>query len=687
MSDLPASPINNRVYYLGRDASLRKDLTRRLAEHRLQISYFDRSAELAYAAHHAPPAVLILDLGLVPKDTTVAGFLAEMLGAPEVPPALICTVETEGIGYRLQAVRAGAKGFFLAPIEPAELAARVVTLHRGDRSIPYRILIVEDEQSQAMYVALLLSNAGMKVRSVNDPLKVLEVMNEFRPDLILMDVYMPGASGAELTAIIREHDSFFDTPILMVSQETDPDKQFDALLVGGDAFLTKPVHQNHLIAAIEHRIRMSRAQQERRAFIARRSARTGVIDKDHFMRILEQTLHDESAQEPGTGLILLEIDSPQQILDQLGLSGAEKLLTHLERLFARHLNSTDSVARFGDVTYGVLARRRDRTTLVDTGKVLCRLIAEPKDALGLPQALVTASVGIGFFLPPPQDALAMVGRATQACARARQNGGNRVELWAAQEERSEDAVQGLIERGLAGDGFVLLYQPIIPLGQGVTVHYEAQLRLRAPDGELMAPGEFLPVAQHTGLMTAIDRWVMEYALDTLHDHSVRHPGLRIMVHQTMETVRRPDWLPWFREQLMRRRLARARTRPLLEFQMRDLHGSPEVARVLFGVLQKAGVHICVANVTHSASEIDLIGRLGVSLVKLSFHTLAHSAIGDLTNLVHHLHDRGVLTIAAGIEDQETVTRVWSCRADFIQGNYIQMAREDVSFENYDFRES
>ncbi len=684
MTETPAGPINNRIYYLGRDASLRKELGRRLAEQRLQLAFFDRPAELAAAARHSPPSVLILDLGVVPKDTAVSDFLAEMLGPPETPPALICTVETEGIGYRLQAVRAGARGFFLAPVEPAELAARVVALHRGERTAPYRILIVEDEQSHAMYVTLLLTNAGMKVRTVIDPLKALEVMNEFRPDLILMDIYMPGATGAELTAIIREHDSFFDTPILMVSEESDPEKQFNALLVGGDDFLAKPVHRAHLLAAIEHRIRMARAQQERRTFIARRNARTGVIDKEHFMRILEHTVRDESARGPGTGLILLELDAAQQIMDRLGLSGTEKLLTHLERLFGRHLTSTDSVTRFGDVTYGVLARRRDRVTLVDTGEMIRRIIGEPNPDLGLPQTLVTASIGIGFVLPPPQDALAMVGRATQACASARQNGGNRVELWAAQEERTEDTIQGLIERALAGDGFVLLYQPVVPLGQGGAVHYEAQLRLRAPDGELMVPNEFMPVAQRAGLMTAIDRWVMEYTLDTLHDQQVRHPELRIIVHQTMDTVRRPDWLPWFREQLLRRGLIRAR--PLLQFQMRDLRGSLEVARVLFGVLQKAGVHICVANVTHSISELDLIGRLAVSLVKISFHTLAHSDIGDLTNLVHLLHDRGTLSIAAGIEDQETVTRVWSCRADFIQGNYVQMARDDIGLDNYDFRE-
>jgi len=680
MSRFGPDPISNIVFYLGRDASLRKELGRRLAEQHLHLHYFERPAELAVAARRTPPGVLILDLTIVPPDTAVSGFLAEMLGSPELAPLLICTVEVEGLGPRLQAVRAGAKGFFLAPVEPAELAARVLALQRGDQPEPDRILIVEDEQSQAMYVSLLLTNAGMKVRSLSDPLRILEALGEFRPDLILMDIYMPEASGAELTAMIRDHDEFFDTPILMVSNESDPDKRLDALLVGGDDFITKPIQRAHLIAAIQYRIRMIRSQRERRAFIARRGTRTGVLEKDFFMRILEHAVRDDASRGPGIGLLLVELDSQQQIMDRLGLSGTEKLLTHLERQFGRHLASTDVAARFGDVTYAVLARRKDRVALVDAGEKLRRIIAEPKPDLGLPAIVTTASVGIGFFTPPPEDALTMVARAAQACTQARQDGGDRVALWAAQEQRGEESIQGLITRALKSEGFVLLFQPIVPLGQEAVVHYEAQLRLRAPDGELIPPNEFFPVAQRAGLMGAVDRWVMEYALDTLHDHQVRHPNLRLIVHQTMETVRQPDWLPWFRDQLIRRNLIRSR--PLIQFQMRDVRGALEFARVLFAVLQKGGVHICIANVTHSASEVELVGRLGATMVKLSFHTLAHCVIGDLTALVHHLHDQSALVIAAGIEDQETVTRVWTCRADFIQGNYIQIARDDLNLETY-----
>ena len=360
MSNPSPDPDNPFVYYLGRDASTLKDLGRRLKAQRLSLRYFERPAELAAAARGRPPAVLILELETVPRDAALASFLTELLGAPDPAPRLICIAESDGIEPRLQSVRAGAKGYFLAPADPAELAAKVLQIQGLQSQEPPRILIVEDEQSQAMYVAMLLTNVGMKVRTVSDPMAILDALAEFRPDLILMDLYMPEASGAELTAIIRDHDQFYDTPILIVSSETDTDKQIDAMQVGSDGFIAKPVHRQHLIASVEHRIRMARWQRERRAAIAKRGTPTGLLDKDYFIRTVERAVRDASAQSPGVGVLMVELDSPQQIMDRLGLSGTEKLLTHIERLLGRHLAGADVATRYGEFTYAVLARRKDR---------------------------------------------------------------------------------------------------------------------------------------------------------------------------------------------------------------------------------------------------------------------------------------------------------------------------------------
>ena len=94
-----------------------------------------------------------------------------------------------------------------------------------------------DDPAQADFAASILRKAGMEVRIVTEPLKVIEELEAFVPDLILMDIYMPDVNGIELTTIIRDHPEFVTVPIVFLSGEQNADKQLDALSVGGDDFV------------------------------------------------------------------------------------------------------------------------------------------------------------------------------------------------------------------------------------------------------------------------------------------------------------------------------------------------------------------------------------------------------------------------------------------------------------------
>jgi EAL domain-containing protein (putative c-di-GMP-specific phosphodiesterase class I) len=159
---------------------------------------------------------------------------------------------------------------------------------------------------------------------------------------------------------------------------------------------------------------------------------------------------------------------------------------------------------------------------------------------------------------------------------------------------------------------------------------------------------------------------------------VMHPRLRFLVHQSVQTVAASHWLLWYRDQIVQRNLIRLR--PLLQFQMRDVRQNLEVARSLMPNLRKYGIQVCVANVTGAPSEVQLLAELSVTLAKLSFHTLSNLEQHDLTEIVQRLRDHGTAVIAAGIEDPETIARVWSCRPDFIQGNYLQMPSQELAFD-------
>ncbi len=125
---------------------------------------------------------------------------------------------------------------------------------------PYRILIVEDDRTQALFAQSVLHGAGMKAEVQMQPEGVIEAIGRFDPDLILMDLHMPGLDGMRLTTLIRQQQGFQLLPIVFLTGDPDPERQFEVLESGADDFLTKPIRPRHLIAAVSNRIQRTRAQ-------------------------------------------------------------------------------------------------------------------------------------------------------------------------------------------------------------------------------------------------------------------------------------------------------------------------------------------------------------------------------------------------------------------------------------------
>ena len=680
---------NNRVYYLGADSILGLDLGSILNQNGMKLKTFESPDALASAARQAPPAVLILDLGRRPPGTRLESFIDALMGEAGSRPELLCIAAAEDIETRLAARRAGAQGIYVAPVTAADLAQKVIQISGIGSTERYRVLVVEDDPAQARYVALLLRNSGLEPQVLGQPLKVLEAIRDFRPDLILMDLYMPEANGDELTAIIREQDEFFDLPIVFLSAERDLDKQMDALRLGGDSFIAKPVQRKLLIESIDHRIRMSRWLRERRQAVNRRDSSTGLLQKDLFLRQLDRCVRSPNPPGNGCGLLQIEIDSPQETLDRLGIAGTERLLRQLELRLSNHMTSEESATRLGDFSYALLARRDDARGLTELAERLRGSLVDP----GAPGGLAgeedaetngtTLSIGIGLFSPPADDAVTMISRGQKAAMAARLDGGNRSRCWAPAvvtgPAPDEDAqIRVLLDDAIANQGLMLLFQPIVSLGQDARELYEAQLRLRAPDGEHIPPNDFLPVAERCGLIPTIDRWVIQQALDVMDIQRAVHPRLHLLVHQAVASVAASQWLLWFRDQIVQRNLVRLR--PLLEFQIDDVRNDVELAKSLMVNLRKYGIQVCIASCSGTPAEVQLLSELAVNLAKLSFHTLTSTEQGELTGIVRAFRDQGIAVIAAGIEDPETVGRVWNCRPDFLQGNYLQLPSTDLSFD-------
>jgi len=176
-------------------------------------------------------------------------------------PVLFLTVR-EDLPGRLAAARAGGRRYLTKPVAEAELTGELARLVKSEPERPLTALIVDDDPEQVEAHAVMLRHRGLDVHTETAPLRVLDKLSEIRPDVLVLDVYMPDCSGPELASVIRDQSRFTHMPIVFLSSETNFGKQMAALDLGGDDFLVKPVDPLHFASAIE--ARANRARQSGR---------------------------------------------------------------------------------------------------------------------------------------------------------------------------------------------------------------------------------------------------------------------------------------------------------------------------------------------------------------------------------------------------------------------------------------
>ena len=217
------------------------------------VERFANARDVLEATRSEPPDALIATLRPADEsyDISDIAMLAGTFGADGHP--LIAISSCDDFQLRMRAARLGAPGFFLKPPDVPQMANWMAQVFERRQADDERVLIVDDDSNLADYYRLVLSRAGMEADVLRVPERIIERVGSFHPDLILMDMHMPLYTGPELAAVIRQHDHWASLPIVFLSAESNRDRQIQAMGSGADDFLSKPISDNQLIAAVRSR--------------------------------------------------------------------------------------------------------------------------------------------------------------------------------------------------------------------------------------------------------------------------------------------------------------------------------------------------------------------------------------------------------------------------------------------------
>ncbi len=344
---------------------------------------------------------------------TRSGHPASQLFCLSVPKSLEATVAL---------LRAGADAAIQAEQETITVLGRVLDLLQSQEQEPYRVLVVEDSPTAVATIQRSLAQHGIDSQSISNPQQLLSTAEQYRPDLVLMDMYMPHCTGVEATRVLRQLSAYRSLPVVYLSSETDMGMQVEALRLGGDQFLTKPCNPVLLAAVVKTKIERYREMQRH----SQHDSLTGLLNHSASKGRLNQLVNSLQGTAEQLCVAMLDIDHFKSINDTYGHPVGDQVIRSLAWLLKGRLRASDIIGRYGGEEFIVVLRSAGPA---EAGAVLDGIRA---DFATLPHAhasgtlRATFSAGIACF-PAWTTGNDLTHAADEALLEAKRNGRNRIE--------------------------------------------------------------------------------------------------------------------------------------------------------------------------------------------------------------------------------------------------------------------
>ncbi|HXI74312.1 MAG TPA: EAL domain-containing protein [Pyrinomonadaceae bacterium] len=555
---------------------------------------------------------------------------------------------------------------------------------------PAILIVDDDEQIRLLLVRLLAGRSDCT--AVESAESALALLDEKKFDLIISDINMSGISGLELVPTILQKDA--DAVVIMISGQQTIDYAIEALRAGAFDYITKPVHIDHIEAAVRRALSHRALLKDKRRYedhledlVKERTAEleylayhdrlTDLPNRTLFVDRCNEAIANARANGHLATVMLLSLDRFKNINDTLGHEAGDRLLKNVALRLRAVLGGQGTAARFEGAEFAVLLKRT--TDSVQTEEVCqsIRNIFRKSFAAGNQEVYLTASMGISASSDSANGASSILQNAGAALRRARNNGGNNYQFYTADMNATSLkrlSLETSLRYAIDNEEFVTFYQPVVDLSSGEIDGFEALVRWQHPELGLLAPIEFLDLAESTGLIVEISECVMRAACrQTLQWQKQGRKNLRIAVNVSARHFRQKNFIDRIvhivaESQLDPRSLE-------LELTESSIMENPEAAAEVLNEIRALGIAIAIDDFGTGYSSMSYLKLFSVNTLKVdrSFvsgvATDPHNA-AMVRAMVTLAHDLNLRVVAEGIETEAELVFLKHLQCDEGQGYFF-----------------
>lgn len=508
---------------------------------------------------------------------------------------------------------------------------------------PARILVVDDEPANLALIHDILG-ADYQLHMAQDGPQALRIAADIQPDLILLDLMLPGMDGYGVCEQLKNTSALADIPVIMVTARDQTQDELRGFAAGAVEFITKPIRpallrvrvQNHLklnhlnkrlqadvearTRELEMEVRRREQAMARAEYLTLHHPRSGLPNQRQLRLRLQQYLAAHANGAGRCGLLQLQPDGLDRIRQGGGPEQVDHLLSELGERLRVAAGRDDFVAHLEDDSLAVMVPLPLPRAAEEDRQKLDRLADLLRKTLGRPIHDMAISLCVGGVLAPDDAASAELAldRAHIALANARRAGANQTRMYAptmAAQARRIHQLERQLQVAILEHRLDIHLQPQVHLASGQISGAEALIRWPDGAGGYIANSSFLPLAADAGLGLAIDNAVLEQSLDWLQaNQNALPPGFRLGINMSAQALSRPGWLEALPQQLHDREIEPQRVELEITEQslIQDMHHTHERLRRLCA----QGLHVAADDFGSGYSSLAWLDGLPIDRIKL-----------------------------------------------------------------------
>ncbi|AQA20217.1 GGDEF domain-containing response regulator [Halioglobus japonicus] len=565
-----------------------------------------------------------------------------------------------------------------------------------------KILVCDDDFNVRLLTRQCLEAEDMVVVEAADGTEALDVFARERPDLVFLDVEMPGMTGLEVCQRIRQMPQGESIPIMIVTGSDDRESIDQGFQAGATQYKTKPVNWSLLGRDVQYMLRASDAfnalkrQEDRLRYLAYYDPLTSLPNRRSFNEQLNRILKRCRRHDTGAALLFIDLDHFKRINDSIGHSRGDRLLVEIAKRLTVELREDDAINYYtensandeheytsnteiarlgGDEFTVVLSDVKDSAHIEKVAKRILNTLSEPI-ALQSHNPVVTPSIGIAVFPQDGQDPDALIRNADTAMYVAKAAGRACFRFY--DEEMNARAVEQLkmeeeLRYAMSSNQLELRYQPQIDTATGTVVSMEALVRWKHPDRGMISPLEFIPVAERTGQIIELGDWVLgEINRHCRYWDSLGLPPFRVCVNISPIQFNQDDLPKRMRAFLESAHIPANR----LEVELTEsaiMNDAPANIKKL-SELKELGLEVAVDDFGTGYSSLSYLKRFPIDTLKIDQSFVADLDTTDGAAIVDAIialsNTLNLRVIAEGIEQKDQLDYLVAKGCHLLQGYYF-----------------